>query len=150
MSPEYRLDPKILSPTASLLSRQRNGWNFDPQFGFQGDFQRPFLTPNPTLDVTGGSNEPVLQGDLFQSAIAGPPQPMGPDQLALGALNCVSMPHPGLKGLGLLFRSPRLKCRVMLALRIPIDPDTHSDLNRTALRKAPDRVPILVGQFHGA
>ena len=35
-------------------------------------------------------------------------------------------------------------------MRIPIDPDTDSDLDRTALRKAPDRVPILVGQIHGA
>ena len=35
-------------------------------------------------------------------------------------------------------------------LRIPIDPDTCSDLIRTAKRKTSDRVPISVGQFLGA
>jgi hypothetical protein len=50
----------------------------------------PLQATDPALDVAGCTNQIVLEGDFFQPPVSGPPQPMGPQLLAL----CPFNPNP--------------------------------------------------------
>ncbi len=80
------------SHPAALLTR----WLWSPPFlgcVAEGHFwwlHLPSNPPQPTLDVAGGSNQIILQSQLFIAPIASVSEPMHTDQLALCPFNPIA------------------------------------------------------------
>ena len=66
-------------------------------------------------DIADGANQIILQPHFWLAAIAGAPQPVAADQLALRAFDAVAAMHFLLEGLGLHFPAAGLQEAVMFS-----------------------------------